>query len=110
MEQLHANGSERWDVRDPLPITPGDEHGDQPRAECGMKWVCTREPTSAQDQLGLPRHDGVDHARELLGPLAPIAVEEDHDLGPRAEGVDARPAGGPVATACLRHYAGAGLR
>ncbi len=55
-----------------------------------MKWVCTRESTRTQDQLGLPRHDGVDHARELLGALAPIAVQEDHDLGRRAERVHAR--------------------
>jgi len=44
MEQLHANRSERRDVRDPLPIAPSDEHGDQPRAQCGMKISLNNPP------------------------------------------------------------------
>src|SRR2546426_642622 len=61
----------------------------------------------AEDQIGLTRQHGAQHARQLGWILVAVAIEEDEDVrvtgGPRAG-----QAGGPVATGRLTDHARAG--
>jgi len=41
LEQLYANGSKRWNVGDPLPVSPGNQGGDKSRAQGGVEWMRT---------------------------------------------------------------------
>lgn len=83
LEQIHANGAKRADVREAPPVAPGDEPGDKASPKGGMHRMPAAEPPGAKDEVRPVCQDRGQHQGQLLRALAAVLIKKHHDLGDR---------------------------